>query len=90
MISNNIAQIAYLNALRYNLNRIYFAGFFIRDHPTTMAAISYSLRYWSEGKMEALFLKHEGYLGAIGSFILPPESAVQNPHPTKVKKKTFD
>ncbi|KAK4402784.1 Pantothenate kinase [Sesamum angolense] len=31
MISNNIGQIAYLNALRFGLKRIFFGGFFIRQ-----------------------------------------------------------
>lgn len=69
MISNNIGQIAYLNALRFGIKRIYFGGFFIRDHPITMGCISYAINFWSSGKMNALFLKHEGYLGAIGCLI---------------------
>jgi len=69
MISNNIAQIAYLNAMRYNIKTIYFGGFFIRDHPATMAKISYGVNYWSKGTMQALFLLHEGYLGALGAFL---------------------
>lgn len=68
MICNNIGQIAYLNAIKFGLKRIYFAGYFIRDHPITMYSISYAIDYWSRGQMQALFLKHEGYLGAIGSF----------------------
>ncbi|MNE98918.1 Fumble [compost metagenome] len=68
MICNNIGQIAFLNAMKFGLTRIYFAGYFIRDHPVTMHSISYAIDYWSKGGMQALFLKHEGYLGAIGSF----------------------
>lgn len=67
-ICNNISQIAFLNAMRFNIERIFFAGYFIRDHSITMSSISFGIRYWSGGKMSALFLKHEGYLGAIGSF----------------------
>lgn len=37
-----------------------------------MNTISYAVNYWSRGKMEALFLKHEGYLGAIGAFLHQP------------------
>lgn len=68
MICNNIGQIAYLNALRFNLKRIFFAGYFIRDHAITMTSISYAIKFWSQGQISAMFLKHEGYLGAIGSF----------------------
>mmetsp|Transcript_15011 Transcript_15011/g.30519 ORF Transcript_15011/g.30519 Transcript_15011/m.30519 type:complete len:450 (-) Transcript_15011:606-1955(-) len=70
MISYNIGQIAYLNARCYNLPRIYFAGNFIRDHPSTIAAIAFAVRFWSGGKTEALFLKHDGYLGTLGAYIL--------------------
>ncbi|KAL0481588.1 type II pantothenate kinase [Acrasis kona] len=69
LVCNNIAQIAYLNAVRYNLKRIYFAGYFIRDHPTTMRSLSYAVNFWSAGQIKAMFLKHEGYLGSMGAFI---------------------
>ena len=42
MISYNIAQIAYLNAKKYNLKRVFFGGFFIRGHPFTMQTLSYA------------------------------------------------
>ena len=29
--------------------------------------LSYGIEFWSDGKMEAKFLKHEGYFGAIGA-----------------------
>jgi type II pantothenate kinase len=72
LVSNNIGQIAYLNAQAHGISRIYFSGFFIRNHAITMNTISYAVNYWSKGTMEALFLKHEGYLGAIGAFLHQP------------------
>ncbi|KAL4445797.1 hypothetical protein ABPG77_008996 [Micractinium sp. CCAP 211/92] len=69
MISYNIGQLAYLNAKRYNLNRIFFGGFFIRGHPYTMETISFAIRFWSKGEMAAMFLRHEGFLGAVGAFM---------------------
>ncbi|CAI9092932.1 OLC1v1028300C1 [Oldenlandia corymbosa var. corymbosa] len=69
MISNNIAQIAYLNALRFGLKRIIFGGFFIRGHAYTMDTISVGVDFWSKGEAKALFLRHEGYLGALGAFM---------------------
>jgi pantothenate kinase len=69
MISNNIGQVAYLNALRLGLKRIYFGGFFIRGHPYTMAKMSFAINFWSRGGMKAHFLTHEGYLGAVGALI---------------------
>nr|GLL18580.1 pantothenate kinase 2 isoform X1 [Ipomoea trifida] len=69
MISYNIGQISYLNALRYGLKRIFFGGFFIRGHAYTMDTISFAVHFWSKGEAEAMFLRHEGFLGALGAFM---------------------
>jgi len=69
MVSNNIGQIAYLNASAHGVQRIYFGGCFIRGHPITMNTLSFAIDFWSKGKMKALFLRHEGYLGAMGAFL---------------------
>ncbi|KAK0520771.1 hypothetical protein OC835_007099 [Tilletia horrida] len=68
-ISNNIGQIAYMNAEKYGLDRIYFSGCFIRGHHATINTLSYAIRFWSKGTKRALFLRHEGYLGAVGAWI---------------------
>jgi type II pantothenate kinase len=34
-----------------------------------MHTVSFSINYWSRGQVQALFLRHEGYLGAIGAFL---------------------
>ncbi|CAH9069588.1 unnamed protein product [Cuscuta epithymum] len=69
MISYNIGQISYLNALRYGLKRIFFGGFFIRGHAYTMDTISFAVHFWSKGDAKAMFLRHEGFLGALGAFM---------------------
>ncbi|KAK2663750.1 hypothetical protein Ddye_002324 [Dipteronia dyeriana] len=69
MISYNIGQIAYLNALRFGLKRIFFGGFFIRGHAYTMDTISFAVHFWSNGDAQAMFLRHEGFLGALGAFM---------------------
>ncbi|KAJ1928581.1 hypothetical protein IWQ60_001914 [Tieghemiomyces parasiticus] len=69
MVSNNIGQIAYLNARIHGISRIYFGGSFIQGHPDTMHTLSYAIRFWSKATMEALFLRHEGYLGAMGAYL---------------------
>lgn len=69
MISYNIGQISYLNALRYGLKRIFFGGFFIRGHAYTMDTISFAVHFWSKGEAKAMFLRHEGFLGALGAFM---------------------
>ncbi|KAG1773997.1 fumble-domain-containing protein [Suillus placidus] len=68
-VSNNIGQIAYMNAEKYGLDRIYFGGFFIRGHAATVATLSYAIRFWSKGTKRALFFRHEGFLGSIGAWI---------------------
>mmetsp|Transcript_11124 Transcript_11124/g.16061 ORF Transcript_11124/g.16061 Transcript_11124/m.16061 type:complete len:491 (-) Transcript_11124:61-1533(-) len=69
MVAFNIGQIAYLNSKRYDVQRIYFGGNFIRDHPYTLAAISFAVRFWSNGETQAFFLQHDGFLGVIGAFL---------------------
>lgn len=69
MISNDIGQLACLYARLHRLDRVYFGGFFIRGHPVTMRTITYSINFFSKGEVQALFLRHEGYLGAIGAFL---------------------
>ncbi|PQP94059.1 pantothenate kinase 2 [Prunus yedoensis var. nudiflora] len=64
--------ISYLNALRFGLKRIFFGGFFIRGHAYTMDTISFAVQFWSKGDAQAMFLRHEGFLGALGGKIHGP------------------
>jgi type II pantothenate kinase len=34
-----------------------------------MATLSYAIKFWSKGEKQALFLRHEGYLGSVGAFL---------------------
>ncbi|RMD44712.1 hypothetical protein DV735_g330, partial [Chaetothyriales sp. CBS 134920] len=68
-ISNNIGQIAYLQSEKHNLQHIYFGGSFICGHPQVMNTLSYGIKFWSKGEKQAYFLRHEGYLGAVGAFL---------------------
>jgi type II pantothenate kinase len=68
-ISNNIGQIAYLQSEKHGLAHIYFGGSFIRGHRQTMNTLSYAIKFWSNGEKKAYFLRHEGYLGAVGAFL---------------------
>ena len=70
MVTNNIGQVAYLNAKLSNTPRIYFVGNFLRQNQISQHRLSYAINYWSKGEMEALFLEHEGYFGALGAFLL--------------------
>lgn len=68
-VSYNIGQIAYLQSTVHSLPHIYFGGSFIRGHRQTMDTLSYAITYWSGGQKQAYFLRHEGYLGAVGAFL---------------------
>ncbi|KAL2757790.1 hypothetical protein ACRALDRAFT_2025504 [Sodiomyces alcalophilus JCM 7366] len=68
-ISNNIGQIAFLQSQIHNLSHIYFGGSFIRGHRQTINTLSYAIKFWSQGRKQAYFLRHEGYLGAVGAFL---------------------
>ena len=46
-ISNNIGQIAHMNAEKYQLDRVYFGRCFIRGHQATIDTLYYAIRYWS-------------------------------------------
>ncbi|CAL5051704.1 unnamed protein product [Urochloa decumbens] len=65
----NIAQIAFLVASLLGLRRVFFGGSYIRGHKSTMENISFAIDFWSQSQMQAVFLRHEGYLGALGALM---------------------
>eukprot|EP00667_Euglena_gracilis_P003064 EG_transcript_3070 len=69
MISNNIGQIAFLNAKLHQCNRIFFCGGFVQDNPYVWTRLTYAIQFWSKSEMQALFLAHDGYLGALGALL---------------------
>jgi len=69
MIANNITQIAYLNAKLHNIERIIFAGGFLAGSPYLISRFSYALDFWSGRSLQAFFLRHDGYLGALGAML---------------------
>ena len=70
MVTNNIGQVAYLNARLNGTRRIYFVGNFLRHNVISQRRLAYAINFWSGGEYEALFLEHEGYFGALGAFLL--------------------
>uniref|UniRef100_A0A7S0XBW9 pantothenate kinase n=1 Tax=Mantoniella antarctica TaxID=81844 RepID=A0A7S0XBW9_9CHLO len=77
MISYNISHIATMTAEKHGLKRIFFGGYFIRGHAYTMNTISFAVDYWSKGGLKAMFLQHEGFLGALGAFLQDDEANAQ-------------
>eukprot|EP00428_Durinskia_dybowskii_P024710 CAMPEP_0170237570 /NCGR_PEP_ID=MMETSP0116_2-20130129/18536_1 /TAXON_ID=400756 /ORGANISM="Durinskia baltica, Strain CSIRO CS-38" /LENGTH=442 /DNA_ID=CAMNT_0010488375 /DNA_START=21 /DNA_END=1345 /DNA_ORIENTATION=- len=105
MVSSNICQIAYLNARLHNTNRIVFTGNFLRQNPVARQAISENMQRVSQSHMtrgeeafRALFLQHEGYFGALGTFLhnvkehnrcAPWNAAAPGPTSTGPRMPTF-
>lgn len=76
-------QVAYLNAKLFNTRRIYFVGNFLRHNHLSGQQLAFAIDYWSSGEMEALFLEHEGYCGALGSFLMSgTEEPIGGPPPS--------
>ena len=89
MVTNNIGQVAYLNAQLHKTPRIYFVGNFLRGNKLSQRRLSFAIDFWSKGEMEALFLEHEGYFGALGAFLLSQDISLDDlepPRKQEVKK----
>lgn len=73
MITQNLGQVAYLNAQRVGTNRIYFSGNFLRRNETACKQLAYAIDFWSKSAVQAQFFRHEGYFGALGALIASRE-----------------
>ena len=69
MITNNIGQVSYLNAILHNCKKIFFVGNFLRNNQISCRRLAFAISFWSKGTMEAMFLEHEGHFGALGAFL---------------------
>jgi pantothenate kinase len=65
MICYNISQLAVLYAQQNNLNKIIFTGFF-PSKKEVIEEIKFGVNFWSNNKMECVFLENNGYMGSIG------------------------
>ncbi|TDH73052.1 uncharacterized protein CCR75_004708 [Bremia lactucae] len=74
MITQNIGQVAFLNATLYKTKNIFFVGNFLRHNRISSRTLAYAISFWSSGAMQARFCKHEGYLGALGAFLRHAEA----------------
>ncbi|XP_014666518.1 PREDICTED: pantothenate kinase 3-like [Priapulus caudatus] len=68
-ITNNIGSIARMTALNQGIDKVVFVGNFLRVNPIAMKLLAYAMEYWSKGQLKALFLEHEGYMGAVGCLL---------------------
>eukprot|EP00056_Hartaetosiga_gracilis_P010139 m.148681 g.148681 ORF g.148681 m.148681 type:complete len:366 (-) comp13262_c2_seq8:41-1138(-) len=69
LITNNVGQISFMHAKTTKVQNVVFAGNFLRKNTISMSRLSYAIDFWSKGELQALFLKHEGYMGAIGAVV---------------------
>ncbi|GMF55433.1 unnamed protein product [Phytophthora fragariaefolia] len=69
MITQNLGQLAFLNARRVETKRIYFSGNFLRRNELACRQLAYAISFWSKGDMQAQFFHHEGFFGALGTFL---------------------
>ena len=67
MISYNIAHLATMNAKAHGLQENIFWTV-LHSRPHTMNTISFAVNFWSKGETKAMFLRHEGFLGALERF----------------------
>ncbi|RNA22859.1 pantothenate kinase 3 isoform X2 [Brachionus plicatilis] len=68
-VLNNVGLLAKESAVSHNCEKVVFVGNFLKANTLSKKLLSHALNYWSNGKIKALFLRHEGYFGAIGSLI---------------------
>ncbi|XP_020776957.1 pantothenate kinase 1a isoform X1 [Boleophthalmus pectinirostris] len=68
-ITNNIGSIARLVAVNEKIERVVFAGNFLRINTVSTKLLAYAMDFWSKGQLKALFLEHEGYFGAVGALM---------------------
>lgn len=64
--ANNIGSIALNVATQHGIDRIVFVGNFLRVNEVASRHLAHAMDFWSKGTKKALFLKHEGYFGAVG------------------------
>jgi|EP00945_MAST-04E_sp_MAST-4E-sp1_P008450 type II pantothenate kinase len=73
MITQNISQIAFLNAVIHGSPRVIFTGSFLRHNPIALRTLAYAMKRWNgkdqPKRVQAHFLWHEGHLGAMGSYL---------------------
>ncbi|KAJ7960087.1 pantothenate kinase 2 [Quillaja saponaria] len=62
-------KISYLAANHLGIKKVFFGGSFTIGHSDTMERISNELGIRSQGQMQAIFLRHEGFLGALGALM---------------------
>ncbi|CAI5705781.1 unnamed protein product [Peronospora effusa] len=87
MITQNLGQLAFLNARRVETKRIYFSGNFLRRNELACRQLAYAISFWSKGEMQAQFFHHEGFFGALGTFVQRFDSLSDTPAVCETKEE---
>lgn len=74
MLGLNLSAMACLHARLCGRTRVLFTGNFLSSqaHKRNTLAVrvfAYGVDFWSQGKMTAVFLRTQGYLGAVGTLV---------------------
>ena len=51
------------------VERVVFVGNYLCGNKMSMQMLASAMEYWSQGQVKALFLRHEGYFGALGCLL---------------------
>uniref|UniRef100_M4C5T0 pantothenate kinase n=1 Tax=Hyaloperonospora arabidopsidis (strain Emoy2) TaxID=559515 RepID=M4C5T0_HYAAE len=89
MITQNLGQLAFLNARRVETKQIYFSGNFLRHNELACRQLAYAISFWSKGEMQAQFFHHEGFFGALGTFLQRYHSLSKS-HKVHVEQQEID
>ncbi|KNH01755.1 pantothenate kinase subunit [Perkinsela sp. CCAP 1560/4] len=78
MMANNITQLSFLWSELLGIRNIYFCGGFLQNNCLVMRHIVQAMEYWSQASpITAKFVRHNGYLGAIGGLLGTESAACQ-------------
>ena len=70
MITNNISSLVNLYAHQVlHVPQMIFVGNFLTHNEIAKRGLAFATDYWSQQTAKALFLRHEGYFGAVGSLL---------------------
>ena len=66
-------SISLVHTFSQGIERVVFVGNYLCNNSLSTRMLAYAMDYWSDSTIKALFLRHEGYFGAVGSMVLKLE-----------------
>ena len=69
MVTGNLGSLAHLKAEEHSAKHVVYTGSYLANNPVAMRTLAYSTAFWSKGRRSAIFLRHEGYFGAVGALL---------------------